>query len=234
VLSKRVETINRAQFAAVAKVPETIRRQAKALAADTIVPAALPTVDYQQMLEDTSGSWSDDEAQVAMMIRPLPDGIELAYMHLAATEFALLQKALPKAGWQTYAGTENLEPDPMAMLQFTEVFAAFDDPMGYVFGAIADGSMSRDVAKLVRQTFPTLTAAIDAEIHQAVVEKVAKTKDYVLPWRAEIGMQAWTDQPLETSPPAPPLPAPPASKADDDKIDTTDLTPAQRVEAGAK
>lgn len=234
ILSKRVETISPAQMSAAARVPETVRKRARALVNDGIEPAPVPPVEYQRMLKDTSESWAADQVQVARMMEALPDNVELAYLHLAATEFALLQKALPKAGWKTYSGTENLEPDPMAMLQFSELLAAVEDPMGYVFGAIADGSITRDVAKVVRATFPTLAKCIDAEIHAATVEKVTKTSGYVLPWRAEIGMEAWTDQPLEPpAPAAPPAPAP-ASQKDDEKLDKEELTPSQRVEAGAK
>jgi len=120
------------------------------------------------------------------------------------------------------------------MLQFSELFAAVEDPIGYVFGAIADGSIAREIAKLVRATFPTLAKCIDAEIHAATVEKVAKSPGCVLPWRAEIGMEAWTDQPPEPpAPSAPPAPAP-QSKEDDAKLDKEELTPSQRLEAGTK
>jgi len=236
VLSAKVETISPRQLEQAAKLPETIRKRARALVADAIVPAQLPSIDYQQMLEDTSKSWHDDQVQVMRMVSALPDGLELAYVTVAAREFALVQKALPKAGWKTYVGTENLEPEPMAMLQFTEIFAAVDDPVSYVFGAIADGSISRDVAKIVRATFPTITAAIDAEIHASVIEKASRSKGYALPWRAEIGVAAWAGLPPETpAPSAAPAPAPEAGAAKDDpKLETEELTPSQRVESGSK
>lgn len=231
VLSKRVEKITDGQKAEVASLEETIAKKAKALVNDSLVPPGFAFVDYEKVLDQTMEEI--DIPQIEAMIRALPGEDQLAYMTIAKKQYMALQSSIPRSTYQTFAGSENLTPDFSALVEFNDLFNGLEDPISFLFGAVADGSLDRGVANAVKTVFPTLTLAILAAIQDAVADKISKSKSYTLPWKAEIGMQAFLGAPIEPGIPAPQgKPEAPAQRKKPSKdVQDALLTPTQKVDA---
>lgn len=232
VLSKRVETITKDQIAEVMRIEDTIAKRARALTKDAIAAFPIDLVDYQRVLTETSEAM--DQPQVLAMIRPLPPADQLPYMTVAQRQFTALQTAIPKANWSTIAGPQPLPPDLNALVEFSALYAALDDPISWAFGAMSDGSMGSELAEAVKLVFPTLTAAITAAIMVAVMDRAATSKGkYILPWRTEIGVAAWMGLPPEVPlPPPPDESEKPDEKGDKDEAGKDAMTQTERIETG--
>lgn len=229
VLTKRVEQITEAQFREAAKIHETIERRAKSLLNGSIVPGKVTIVDYPKVLEQSTGAM--DEAQIVAMQSALPPNDQGPYFAVAMREYEAIQAFIPKLSYTTLAGTQTLTPDLSELTEFSEFYALLDDPLVNVFGAIAGGSLAREMANVFQAIFPSLSKVIDAAIDEAKTAHVAKSTSWVMPWKVEIGLAAWQGLPEEVPLPSAPPPPLPEEEADQGDGNKNALTPSERIES---
>lgn len=233
VLSSRVEKITEAQFREAAKIHETITKRAKSLVNGSIVPAQIAIVDYPKVLEQTSHTFEDDEAQIVAMISALPPNDQGPYLACARRQFQAIQKVIPKLTYSTLAGDQALTPDLSELTDFSDFCALLHEPLVAPFGAIAGGTFHRGMAEAFRAVFPTLSAAIDSAIDEAKTARVVKDRNFTFPWKVEIGLGAWMGQPEAVPLPSAPPPPPAEGEPGSEDADRDALTPSERIESAA-
>jgi len=233
VLSKRVEVLTKSQFTEASKIHDTIAARAKSLVAGGIVPSKLTIIDYPLLLKQTSEAM--DEAQVVAMIRAIPPRDQGPYHTVALREFTALQKALPRMSYVSQAGTQNIRPDMAKLVEFSELYAALDDPLSFLFGEIASGCMYPALVEAFSEIFPTLAKAITSAIKDAIATRTVAAKGFYIPIRVEAGVAAWMGEPPELPAPSAAPPPPPDEEKDDGKVeDASDaLTPADKIESAS-
>ncbi len=234
ILSKRVEKITDKQKKAVLTLTERIHKMCKSLLRGTIVPWATEECDYFKVLDLTSGAM--DVPQIVEMISEIPDEAQLPYMTVARKIYSTLQNSIPKSGGKTITGVDVVKPNETALLKFNELYSAMDRPVEYSIGAIADGSITPDIANAVKMVFPTITSYIN-ECIQTEISLKGKGKAFALPWKVNAGLLSWLGAPQEPPIPAPPIQPQekPANSEGESKSDAaTEMTQTQKVESGVK
>lgn len=146
---------------------------------------------YSKLLDRLSQSLT--QAEIANLISAFPEeASDIATSFTVEVQQALadLKSIFPVSVYRTFAGPKNLEPNSDVVFKFSNRFDVVNDPLR-ILPLIATGALLKSQAEIVRQVYPTLSAAIDAAIYEAVARQKAVKQSYQLPSRAEIGVATW-------------------------------------------
>lgn len=195
IISRKVEKVNRARLRRTAKLPSDIARLANKLVRgklEPVIPAG--DFDWRVAVSELAAGW--ETQQVIDMCRQFPPQYQAAASALVIKSMALIKElsaGLPLQKYQTFAGSANLIPADAHIFKFENVLAVIRDPL-VVFPLMAAGALLKIQANAVRETYPTIAAAIDAALFQATAAAKAAKKSFELTERAEKGVRAWMGQ----------------------------------------
>jgi hypothetical protein len=192
VISRKVEKFNKARFRRAAKLPSDIARLSRKLVRGELEPS-IPSGDFEwrQAVSELAAGW--DPEQIIQMLNKFPPRYQAAASALVIKSMALIKElsaGLPLQKYQTFAGSANLIPADAHIFKFETVLAVIRDPL-VVFPLMAGGALLKIQANAVRQTYPTISAVIDAAIFQATASAKAAKKSFELTERVEKGVRAW-------------------------------------------
>lgn len=192
IISRKVEKFDRARMRRAMRLPSDIARLARKLVNGKLEPS-IPSGDFEwrQAVADLAAGW--DTQQVIDMTNAFPPQYRAAASALVIKSMALVKElsaGLPLQKYQTFAGSANLIPADAHIFKFQSVLAVVRDPL-VVFPLMAGGALLKIQANAVRETYPTVAAAVDAAIFQATTAATAAKKSFQLPPRVEYGVRAW-------------------------------------------
>lgn len=192
LISRKVEKIGKGRLASMAGIPREIETLSRKLVRGDLVPSlALSDFDWRKDVADLAAGW--DPQQVIDMCKMFPPDLQAAASALIIKAQALIKElstGLPLAKYQTFAGDKNLMPSDSHILKFASVLEVIRNPL-IVFQLMAGGFLLKIQANAVRETYPTLSAAINAGIVNATIAAKAEKKSFELNERAERGVKAW-------------------------------------------
>jgi len=191
ILSREVERVTRGQLRRADDLPRDVERLARGLVADELPRAKYSELNWRRALKELTDGWNVE--QVAAMVSAFP-------VDYQATGSALLLKArdvvgellndFPTTKYQTLSGDVDLAPTDHKLFEFISRLEMIADPLN-VFPLAQAGALLRSQAAVVRATYPTLSAAIDAAVLGAIINAKAARKSFELTPRAEYGLRAW-------------------------------------------
>lgn len=200
VISRKVERITRAQLEEMNTLPRDLTKAARALADGEANPIKYEKVKYRDTLKDLARGWEVE--QVADMVAQFPVEYHATGQTLVVKSIQLINamlKEYPVTSYQTVAGSDQLSPSDTRMFRFISVLEVLDQPL-MVFDLMAQGAILQSQVKAMRLVYPSMSAAIDAALFDAVSRKRADKKSFQLPTRAEYGVKAWFGKgPVSTS-----------------------------------
>lgn len=192
LISRKVEKIGKGRLASMAGIPREIETLSRKLVRGELEPSlALSDFDWRNDVAELAAGW--DPQQVIDMCKQFPPDLQAAASALIIKAQALIKElstGLPLAKYQTFAGDKNLMPSDSHILKFASVLEVIRNPL-IVFQLMAGGFLLKIQANAVRETYPTLSAAIDAGIINATIAAKAEKKSFELNERAERGVKAW-------------------------------------------
>lgn len=196
VISRQVEKVNKTRLRRVARLPADIARLASKLVRGKLEPV-IPKgdFDWRKSVAELSQGW--DVQQIIDTCRQFPPNYQAAASALVIKSMALIKElsaGLPLQKYQTFSGDVNLIPADAHIFRFESVLAVVRDPL-VVFPLMAGGALLKIQSNAVRETYPTIAAAIDAAIFQATTSAKATKKSFQLPPRVEYGVRAWMGKP---------------------------------------
>jgi hypothetical protein len=197
LISKKVEHIGIGRLRQAAKLPTEIRALARKLVRGELEPVIrLSDFDWRGAVADLSAGW--DPEQMIEMLHQFPPDYQAAASALIIKATKLIQElasGLPLSRYQTFAGAKNLIPADAHIFKFASVLEVIRDPL-IVFPLMAGGALLKLQANAVRETYPSISAAIDAALFQATLAQKASKKSFELPPRVEKGVGNWTGKSL--------------------------------------
>ena len=200
IISREVEKFRKSDLKEAAELPKTINGLARKLVDGDLRSGGTAAFNYRGMLKDLAEGWAPE--QVEQMMAQFPPEIGQHTTGLVVRSKAIinaLQQDYPQTNYVTATGSINLVPADKKIFKFVQVLEVLCDPLS-IFGLAAEGALLRTQTAIVRKVYPTLAAAIDAALLDAVVKAKADKKSFELTPRAEIGVRAWFSKgPVETS-----------------------------------
>lgn len=195
IISRAVERISPARLRSAAKLPDQIRALSRKLIKGKLEPSIPRSdLDWRKAVTELAAGW--DPEQVMAMCRQFPREYQVAASALVIKSMALVKElaaGLPLQQYQTFTGAKDLIPADAHIFKFACVLEVVRDPL-VVFPLMASGALLRIQANAVRETYPTISAAIDAALFQATLAAKAVKKSFELPTRAEYGVRNWMGQ----------------------------------------
>lgn len=192
LISRQVERIGKGRLAKMASIPREIETLSRKLVRGDLEPSvALSDFDWRRDVAELAAGW--DAQQVIDMCKQFPPEYQAAASALIIKAQALIKElstGLPLAKYQTFAGDKSLMPADSHIFKFASVLEVIRNPL-IVFQLMAGGSLLKIQANAVRETYPTMSAAIDAGIVNATIAAKAEKKSFELNERAERGVKAW-------------------------------------------
>jgi hypothetical protein len=200
VISRAVERVRVAQLEEAAAIGKQITKLARDTVNGELEQNYDAEFDYKSTLKDLARGFQPH--QVEQMTAAFPAKYRAqagAFVLLATSLAAELQKMYPVSTYQTVTGSINQLPSDLKFWKFVNILNVLDDPLT-VFPLMASGALSRKEAAAVRLVYPTLSTAVDAALFQATVSAKAAKKSFELDPQTEIGVKAWFGQgPLPAS-----------------------------------
>jgi len=173
---------------AVLSLPNTIAKLAAQAVAGTIEPEYPEPPNYDRTSEALQRGVNQDEA--AGIMARLPDEAQLPYMTVLSRLTEFLSHAFPRSSAETLTGFVVFAPDPLDWYRFAGLYQVVNDPFS-VFGLMSAGSLLQNQAHAVRAVYPTLSIAFDDALRTALVNAVAKSNKFEVPWMADAGIRDW-------------------------------------------
>lgn len=189
VLSRKVEKITAEQRREMKNYGKAVEKYVKALFADEVKCAwpELPT--YKFMLDATSETVQ--QGQIEEMISVLPPQTQTDFVILAGKIYKALQATLPKRISVSLSGTEQLTIDDPTYFAFCNQFRVLNNPM-QVLELASSAALLRTQCDVIRASFPTISAAMDEAIQNAVTDR---KKNDPIPHLVELGLSVWLSLP---------------------------------------
>lgn len=195
IISREVEKIGKGKLREMAAIPGEIRSLARKLVRGDLEPSlSLSDFEWRAAVRDLSAGWDQD--QVVEMCQQFPPELQAAASALIIKSVALikeLSEGLPLTRYQTLAGSKSLVPADTHTLRFACVLEVIRNPL-IIFQLAAGGALLKIQAHAVRETYPTLSSAIDAAITGQIMVEKAEKKSFELDERAERGVKTWMGQ----------------------------------------
>jgi hypothetical protein len=194
IISRKVEHITKATLAEIEGLLRQIERLARKLVRNDLTETFHSDLNYRQTLKDLARGV--DVHQVEEMVKGFPPQYRATGTALALAASGIIQgllKLLPKSEYQTLSGVQTLIPPSTKIFRFVSILEVLDALL-QVFALMNTGALLRSQAAAMRAVYPTLSAAIDAAIFEAITAARATKKSFQLAPRAEIGVKAWQGQ----------------------------------------
>ena len=192
VISRAVEKVGKGKLREMAAIPKEIQTLARKMVNGELTPViSLSDFNWRQAVTELAAGW--DVEQIIETCKQFPSDLQAAASALVIKSQDLIKQlsvGLPLDEYQTIAGSKKLVPADAKIFKFASVLEVIRNPL-LVFSLMAAGALLKLQANAVRQTYPTLSAAIDAAIIQATMAAKADKKSFELPPRAEYGVRAW-------------------------------------------
>jgi hypothetical protein len=191
IISRNLERIKVSDIDEMIRIPTKVTRMSRQLIRGDKFELTFGRDSYRDLLKDLARGWDVEQAQE--MLAAVPRDMKAIASALLVKSIKLIEtmdKEYPRSDYATIAGTDTLKPSGVKMFRFLSVLEVIDRPL-IVFELMACGGLSQSQVEAVRTVYPTLSAAIDAAIIDAVVRARAEKKSYQLPPRAETGVKAW-------------------------------------------
>jgi len=192
LISREVEKVGIGRLRQAAKIPDEIRTLSRKLVRGELEPSiGLRDFNWRKAVMELAAGW--DPEQVIAMLRSFPPEYRAAASALIIKSVKLIKElasGLPLTRYQTLAGSKNLIPADAHIFKFASVLEVIRDPL-IVFPLMAGGALLKLQANAVRETYPTISAAIDAALFQATFVAKANKKSFELPPRVEYGIRNW-------------------------------------------
>lgn len=195
IISRKVEKVGVARLRRAARLPREIATLARRLVNDDL-DSTIPqsAFEWRTAVTELTAGW--DVQQVIAMLRQFPAEYQATASALLIKSIKLIQDltaGLPLDRYQTFAGSKDMIPADAHIFKFASVLEVVRDPL-VVFRLMAGGTLLKLQANAVRETYPSIAAAIDAAIFTATVAAKAAKKSFELAPRAEYGVRAWMGQ----------------------------------------
>ncbi len=215
----------------MAKIPGRIQRLAAKVCLGTL--AYVPYEHehkYTTLLTRLSKPLKQPEIEEMLTNFPVEASDIAAGFSIAVQEAMRdLKDVFPVSVYRTFAGPKNLEPNAQRIGDFLNLLDVVNDPLR-VFALIATGALLKSQARIVRMVYPTLSAAIDEALREAVAKRRGASPESN-PWqlspRAEFGVATWNGARRVAF--KGPEAAPPAVSPTKSPIPELQKTPAQRA-----
>jgi hypothetical protein len=192
LISREVEKIGAGRLRQAAKMPDEIRTLSRKLVRGELEPSiGLRDFSWRKAVTELAAGWEVD--QVVSMLKSFPPEYQAAASALVIKSVKLIKElasGLPLTRYQTLAGSKNLIPADAHIFKFASVLEVIRDPL-IVFPLMAGGALLKLQANAVRETYPTISAAIDMALVQATFVAKANKKSFELPPRVEYGVRNW-------------------------------------------
>lgn len=209
----------------IARIPKQIEKLASKVCDGTLTYQPYEHEhSYKKLLDRLSRPLTHDEI-VKLIDRFPQEASDIATAFSVEVQLALkdLRDIFPVSVYRTFAGPKNLEPNADLVFKFSNRLDVVNNPLR-VFPLIATGALLKSQAQIVRQIYPTLSAAIDEALYAATAKHRADgstLNPYQLPPRAEMGVATWLGQRrISYKAPALPAPAPQDPKSNPSKLAT--------------
>lgn len=213
----------------MAAIPKQIASLAGKVATGKLTYQALPREhSYRALLDRLSSPLRQSEIQ-GLIDRFPGAGADIGAAFVIAAQEALLhvKELFPVSIYTTFAGPKNMVPNDLAIWQFLSQLDVINDPMR-VFALMASGALLKRQADAIRLIYPTMSAAIDPALYEAIARQIAARASYQLPPGAEFGVATWLGRrsvAYQPAAPAGPAPAAPLAKPKGNPL----ATPNQRA-----
>jgi hypothetical protein len=244
LISKTIEYFRKDQLEAADRIPSTIARMARQLTRGELEDVSLFETSYDATLKDLYDQWN--QAQLEAMANALETnapGIAEVLILKGGEVLDYLRQIFPRSSYQTFLGAANVVPSDVAIYQFESVLEVLENPLK-VFPLMGKGAITKRQVAAVRMVYPTLSAAIDEAITNAVLDAKVAKQSYQLPPEAEIGVSRWFGNPaippqmsaqlqaVQAKPKEPGPVVPPAKTPHATTLAKESLTSAQRAAMG--
>jgi hypothetical protein len=192
LISRKVEKVGIGRLRQAVKIPGEIRTLSRKLVRGELEPSiGLGEFSWRSAVSELAAGF--DPEQIIAMTRAFPREYSAAASALIIKSIALIKElasGLPLTRYQTLAGSRNLIPADAHIFKFASVLEVIRDPL-IVFPLMAGGALLKLQANAVRETYPTISAAIDMALFQATFVAKANKKSLELPPRVEYGVRTW-------------------------------------------
>jgi hypothetical protein len=190
------------------KLPQTIEDLADKLVNGKLKSKPIARKhDYDKILERLRDLKSEGmkQGEVREILSKFPhesDDVATSFLMFAQNALAHLTEIFPVTEFRGFMGAKNTLPTADKVWKFFLQLSTLDDPLS-IFNWIGGATILRSQAKMAREFYPTLTAAFDEAIYEAIARKAASGKTDKdgrpldpprLPILVTTGLDAWLDR----------------------------------------
>lgn len=168
-LTREVERIGADDWREISRIEFRVSRLAQQLVQGTLEPAGSAEVDYEPTLQ--AFTQPPDDKQIEAMLQDVPAEYASAFLGQAARAINSLREVFPISVERTMFGAHQLDPALSRLLTFEDAEEIVDQPLN-VFDMIAAGRVTKVLADLLQQVYPSLYT----EILGAIVDRIAQEK----------------------------------------------------------
>lgn len=204
VIAKDVPRVGVERLREIVNISKRVQQKARALAAGELKGGAIPRPhSYRTLLERLSRGLEPTE--VHDLVGRFPsDASDYSGPFVLSVQQCLdhLKAIFPTSQYVTFTGPVEMKPSVDQVGNFFIRLLVINDPL-LVFDLAGSGALLRSQAAMVKEYFPTLSAAITQAIYDAVASAKAAKKSYQLPQRVSVGVANWLGNRVVDFQPAP-------------------------------
>lgn len=187
--------VTKEQLEQLGRMPVTIEKLARELCRGDLAGVGISALDYDKTLRELYEDYGPEDFDKAhRALAKNAAEFDLPLLAKVADVIQFLRTLFPRESYTTLEGQDQMEPNAYAVIAFTAVLDAIDDPLT-VFKGMSNASVLGSQVAAVRHVYPTLSAAIDEAVTEMPAELRAAKASFNLAWDTEVGINKWLGRP---------------------------------------
>jgi hypothetical protein len=213
LINDEVPKFGKGKIQAALDIPAELPKLARQLMAGELhSKPAKRTGNYRKLLDRLAKPMSPAEVE-ALVSRFPPEATDMSGPFVVSCQaaWARLADLFPVSVIESFTGPTNITPTDDVVWKFFNQLQILDDPRR-VYELMGSGALLRSQVEALKGVYPTISAAVETSIYEAVASAKAMRSSYQVPPSVDVGIKVFLgrrqidSRDQSKTPPPPPVP----------------------------